>query len=52
MQATELGTAAHFAYPTTIILGRDGRIRGMWQGYADGDELAMLDVVQAALNEN
>lgn len=51
MQAAELGTVAHFAYPTTLVLGSDGKIRGLWQGYADGDEQAMLDVVQAALNE-
>jgi thiol-disulfide isomerase/thioredoxin len=51
MYATQLGTANDFAYPTTVILGRDGKIRGLWQGYADGDELAMLEVVQAALQE-
>jgi thiol-disulfide isomerase/thioredoxin len=51
MQAAGLGSVNHFAYPTTVILGRDGKIRGLWQGYADGDELAMLEVVQAALAE-
>jgi hypothetical protein len=51
MQAAGLGSVDHFAYPTTVILDRDGKIRGFWQGYGDGDELAMLEVVQAALAE-
>ncbi len=30
-----------FAYPTTVILDGSGTIRGLWQGYVRGDELAM-----------
>jgi len=36
-------------YPTTLIVGRDGTIRGLWPGYHNGDELSMRAVIDEAL---
>jgi thiol-disulfide isomerase/thioredoxin len=33
-EAMELGGS--FAYPTTVILDREGKVRGFWQGYSKG----------------
>jgi thiol-disulfide isomerase/thioredoxin len=38
-----------FGLPLTIIIGRDGTIRGLWPGYTSGDELSMRAVVDEAL---
>ena len=38
VEMAELGS---FSYPTTVILDGSGTIRGLWQGYQPGDELAM-----------
>ena len=38
VEVAELGS---FSYPTTVILDGSGTIRGLWQGYMPGDELAM-----------
>jgi thiol-disulfide isomerase/thioredoxin len=40
-QLLETAGLREFAYPTTVILDRSGTIRGLWQGYFRGDELAM-----------
>lgn len=40
-----------FAYPSTLILDRQGTIRGFWEGYASGSELEMRDLVQQLLDE-
>ena len=36
-------------YPTTLILGRDGRVKGLWFGYRDGLTDEMREVSDAAL---
>lgn len=36
-------------YPTTLILGRDGKVRALWFGYRDGLTTEMRDVIDAAL---
>jgi cytochrome c biogenesis protein CcmG/thiol:disulfide interchange protein DsbE len=38
-----------FGYPLTVVIGRDGKIRGVWPGYLRGDELAMRAVIDEAL---
>jgi hypothetical protein len=38
-------------YPTTLILGRDGRAKGLWFGYFDGLTDEMRGVIDAALAE-
>ena len=38
-------------YPTTLVLGRDGKIRALWFGYRDGLTKEMRDVIAAALRE-
>src|SRR5262245_32565307 len=38
-------------YPTTLILGRDGKIRGLWFGYREGLTDEMREVIDAALRE-
>jgi cytochrome c biogenesis protein CcmG, thiol:disulfide interchange protein DsbE len=40
-----------FGYPTTLILDRQGIIRGFWEGYMSGTEVEMTDLVQQLLNE-
>lgn len=34
----------NFSYPTTILIGRDGTIRGLWEGYREG----LVDDMRAA----
>ena len=36
-------------YPTTLIIGRDGTIRGLWPSYLHGYELEMRAVIDEAL---
>jgi thiol-disulfide isomerase/thioredoxin len=38
-------------FPTTLILGRDGKVRALWFGYRDGLTTEMRDVIDAALHE-
>ena len=38
-----------FGYPLTVVIGRDGTIRGLWPGYHNGDELSMRAVIDEAL---
>lgn len=33
-----MNTSGQFAFPTTLVLGRDGKIAGYWQGYVPGVE--------------
>jgi thiol-disulfide isomerase/thioredoxin len=40
-----------FAYPTTMIVDRQGTIRGLWIGYARGSEQAMERLVDQLLEE-
>ena len=42
-------TGALSVYPTTVIIGRDGTIRGLWPGYIAGYELEMRAVIDEAL---
>jgi len=50
VEATKIGED-NFGYPTTVVLGRDGKVRGMWVGYVPGWEKQMKRVVDAALAE-
>ena len=50
VEATKIG-ADNFGYPTTVVLGRDGKVRGMWIGYVAGWEKNMKRVVDDALAE-
>ncbi len=38
-----------FGYPTTVLIGRDGAIRGLWVGYRPGDERSVRAAIEAAL---
>jgi thiol-disulfide isomerase/thioredoxin len=38
-----------FVYPTTLIIDRQGIIRGCWQGYDSGRELEMLRLAEKLL---
>lgn len=42
-------TGENPVYPTTLIIGRDGTIRGLWPGYLHGYELEMRAVIDDAL---
>jgi cytochrome c biogenesis protein CcmG/thiol:disulfide interchange protein DsbE len=42
-------TGSASVYPTTVIIGRDGTIRGLWPGYVAGYELEMRAVIDEAL---
>jgi cytochrome c biogenesis protein CcmG, thiol:disulfide interchange protein DsbE len=37
------------AYPTTLVMGRDGTIQAMWVGYSRGVEKQIREVVQRSL---
>ncbi len=41
-----------FAFPTTLVLGRDGTIRGLWIGYAPGVEKLIREVVKQSLDQD
>lgn len=55
-QATEqrriaaLAGKEFFGFPLTVIIGRDGTIRGLWPGYHNGDELSMRAVIDESLS--
>jgi thiol-disulfide isomerase/thioredoxin len=39
-------------YPTTVVIGRDGKVRNVFMGYENPDDLKKLDeAVEAALKE-
>ncbi|HZN36516.1 MAG TPA: TlpA disulfide reductase family protein [Pirellulaceae bacterium] len=38
-----------FAYPTTVVIDRQGVIRGLWVGYAPGDERRVRAAIESAL---
>ncbi|HUG67825.1 MAG TPA: TlpA disulfide reductase family protein [Pirellulaceae bacterium] len=38
-----------FGYPTTVLIDRDGTIRGLWEGYGPGVEAEMEQVIRALL---
>jgi thiol-disulfide isomerase/thioredoxin len=53
---TQLAVAAaagmeSLAYPTTVVLDGSGTIRGLWRGYARGDETQMHALATALLHE-
>jgi hypothetical protein len=37
------------AFPITVVLDRQGVLRGVWIGYGPGEEEMMEDLVQALL---
>jgi thiol-disulfide isomerase/thioredoxin len=39
------------AMPTTIVLDRTGKVRGVWTGYASGDERVMESLIRELLAE-
>jgi thiol-disulfide isomerase/thioredoxin len=41
--------ANEFAYPTTLIIGRDGLIKAMWVGFAPGIEKQMREILEREL---
>ena len=47
-RAAQLGG---FAYPTTVVLDRQGVIRAVWVGYQSGDEVAMQQVIEDVLRK-
>jgi thiol-disulfide isomerase/thioredoxin len=46
-----LELVGQFAYPTTLLVGREGDIRAVWVGYASGMEQQMRQVVEEVLSE-
>jgi hypothetical protein len=41
--------SASFAYPTTLVLDQSGVIRGVWVGYAPGEEREVETLVEKLL---
>lgn len=41
----------NFAFPTTLLLDRQGVIRGLWTGFRPGDERHVRQAIQRALQE-
>lgn len=48
---TETAKLEAFSYPTTVVLDKQGTIRGLWQGYMSGDELKMHSLLETLLAE-
>ena len=48
---TDVTGTGGFAYPTTVLLGRNAEIRGLWLGHRDGDEIEMKRLVDAELEK-
>jgi thiol-disulfide isomerase/thioredoxin len=48
----EAAKIKNFGYPATLLLGPGGKIRGLWEGYYEGDEKAIRVAVEKALREN
>jgi len=38
-----------FAFPTTVVLDKGSKIRGLWIGYRPGDERRLADAIESAL---
>ena len=38
-----------FAYPTSLVVGPDGRVRGVWRGFRAGDERDIASLVEKLL---
>jgi thiol-disulfide isomerase/thioredoxin len=38
-----------FVFPTSVLLDENGTIRGLWEGYAPGDEREIQSVIEATL---
>jgi cytochrome c biogenesis protein CcmG/thiol:disulfide interchange protein DsbE len=50
-QAISLVLGTPFAYPTTLVLDRQGTIRGFWQGYHPRASTEMQQLIETLLNE-
>jgi cytochrome c biogenesis protein CcmG, thiol:disulfide interchange protein DsbE len=48
----KVGKLEGFAFPTTLVLDRQGVIRGFWVGYAPGDERQIQAIVDQTLRES
>ena len=46
-----IDVVGQIGFPTTILIGRDGAIRAVWPGYADGLERQMREVTEKVLAE-
>jgi thiol-disulfide isomerase/thioredoxin len=42
-------TVGDFAYPTSLLIGRDGKIKAVWVGYAPGVEKQMREIIDREL---
>lgn len=42
---------AHFGYPTTLLLDRQGVIRGLWVGYDSSNGIKMRELIDELLTE-
>lgn len=50
-QLVQTARLGEFTYPTTVILDGSGTIRGLWTGYAEGDELMMHRLMETLVRE-
>lgn len=48
----KVGKLEGFAFPTTLVLDRQGIIRGIWIGYAPGDERQMQAILEQTLRRS
>jgi thiol-disulfide isomerase/thioredoxin len=42
-------TVGDFAYPTSLVVGRDGKIKAVWIGYSPGLEKQMREIIEREL---
>lgn len=40
-----------FGYPTSLVIDRGGKVRGVWVGYSAGDETAISELISQLLRE-
>ena len=47
-----LATEEQIGYPTTVVIGRDAKILGLWIGYMEGEERDLRQLVEQALRKS
>jgi thiol-disulfide isomerase/thioredoxin len=51
LRLDELAELRGFVFPTTVVVGRDRTIRGLWAGYRRGDEIAVDRLIEQQLRQ-
>ena len=52
MHLASLVGEEQIGYPTTVVIGRDSKILGLWSGYLEGEERDLRQLVEQALSKS